>query len=90
MSEKRRDWLSLLARADAEALEQLWEASGLTPEHLVLRPPEIGGVMTRGRTGATGAPFNMGEVTVTRCSVQITSGEVGHGYVQGRDKAKAY
>ena len=45
--------------------------------------------MARGRTGATGAPFNLGEVTVTRCSVQITTGEVGHGYVQGRDKAKA-
>ena len=89
MSESRRDWLSLLARANAEALKQLWEATGLAPEHLVLRAPEIGGVMTRGRSGATGAPFNLGEVTVTRCSVQITSGEVGHGYVQGRDKAKA-
>ena len=72
MSETRRNWLSLLARADAEALEQLWQATGLVPEYQVLR-----------------APFNLGEVTVTRCSVQITTGEVGHGYVQGRDKAKA-
>ena len=89
MSETRRNWLSLLARADAEALEQLWQATGLLPEYQMLRAPEIGGVMARGRTGATGAPFNLGEVTVTRCSVQITTGEVGHGYVQGRDKAKA-
>ena len=89
MSEDRRSWLSLLARANGEALERLWAATRLMPDYSVLRAPEIGGVMARGRTGATGAPFNLGEVTVTRCSIQLGTGEVGHGYVQGRDKAKA-
>ena len=45
--------------------------------------------MVRGRAGATGAPFNLGEMTVTRCSVRLSDGEVGHGYVHGRDKAHA-
>ena len=45
--------------------------------------------MVRGRTGGTGAPFNMGEMTVTRCALRLETGEVGHAYVQGRDKAHA-
>ena len=34
---------------------------------LVCAPPEIGTVMVQGRIGGTGAPFNLGEMTVTRC-----------------------
>ena len=87
MSDERRDWLSLLAKADADHLRELWETVDLNPAHQVLRAPEIGAVMTRGRMGATGAPFNMGEITVTHCSVRLETGEIGHGYVSGRSKA---
>ena len=59
------------------------------PAHDVLRPPEIGTVMVRGRAGATGAPFNLGEMTVTRATVRLAAGAVGHGHVQGRDKDAA-
>jgi alpha-D-ribose 1-methylphosphonate 5-triphosphate synthase subunit PhnG len=45
--------------------------------------------MVRGRAGGVGAPFNLGEMTVTRCSLRLPEGAVGHGYVQGRDKAAA-
>lgn len=89
MQNDRKKWLSLLAKAPAEDLTRLWKAAGLTPDYQVIRAPEIGGVMTRGRMGSTGAAFNLGEITVTRCSVRLASGEVGHGYVQGRDKPKA-
>ena len=89
MSEERREWLSLLAKADAAELLRLWATANLEPDFSMLRTPEIGAVMTRGRQGATGAPFNLGEVTVTRCSVRLASGEIGHGYVQGRDKERA-
>lgn len=54
-----------------------------------LRAPEIGSTMVRGRAGATGAPFNLGEITVTRCALTLESGEVGHAYIQGRRKADA-
>ena len=85
----RKAWLGLLAKARPDSLARHWTALGMAPDHAVLRAPEIGGVMVRGRTGATGAPFNLGEMTVTRCSVRLDSGEVGHAYVQGRDKAQA-
>ncbi|WP_299044114.1 phosphonate C-P lyase system protein PhnG [uncultured Tateyamaria sp.] len=85
----RKAWLSVLAKAPADAVADLWTRAGYAPDHTVLRAPEIGAVMVRGRAGAVGAPFNLGEMTVTRCSVRLTSGEVGHGYVQGRSKDHA-
>jgi alpha-D-ribose 1-methylphosphonate 5-triphosphate synthase subunit PhnG len=82
--------LSTLAKAPADRLKALWSAhSPEPPAHQVLRAPEIGTVMVRGRAGAVGAPFNLGEMTVTRCSVRLASGTVGHGHVQGRDREAA-
>ncbi|MEM8631463.1 MAG: phosphonate C-P lyase system protein PhnG [Pseudomonadota bacterium] len=89
-TEARRRRLSLLAKAPHDRLIALWSDWNQTPAHGFLRPPEIGAVMVRGRAGATGAPFNLGEMTVTRCSVELAgSGTVGHGYVQGRSKEAA-
>lgn len=85
----RQRWMSTLAKAPAERVAALWAAYGAIPAFSHLRAPEVGGVMVRGRAGGTGAPFNLGEMTVTRCSVQLATGAVGHGYVQGRDKAHA-
>ena len=58
-------------------------------DYVELRVPETGLVMLRGRIGGDGAPFNLGEATVTRAAVRIPSGEVGFGYVLGRDQNKA-
>ncbi|MTH65551.1 phosphonate C-P lyase system protein PhnG [Paracoccus shanxieyensis] len=82
----RRDALGLLARAPAARLAELLPD---LPAHETLRAPEIGTVMVQGRAGGTGAAFNLGEITVTRASVRLASGQVGHGYVQGRDKGHA-
>jgi alpha-D-ribose 1-methylphosphonate 5-triphosphate synthase subunit PhnG len=85
----RKAWLSVLAKAGAADLETLWAGCAIAPAHDILRAPEIGAVMVRGRAGAVGAPFNLGEMTVTRASVRLHTGEVGHGYVQGRGKDHA-
>ncbi len=83
----RREALGLLARAPADRLANLIPD---LPRHDLLRAPEIGTVMVRGRAGGTGAAFNLGEMVVTRASVRLEgSGTVGHGYVQGRDKVHA-
>ncbi|CUK13140.1 Alpha-D-ribose 1-methylphosphonate 5-triphosphate synthase subunit PhnG [Ruegeria denitrificans] len=86
---ERQDWMGLLARAPEDVLMELWAEMGGHPRFEWLRSPEVGGVMVRGRTGGTGAPFNLGEVTVTRCTLVLQDGMVGHGYVQGRSKRKA-
>ncbi|WP_407155752.1 phosphonate C-P lyase system protein PhnG [Bradyrhizobium sp. STM 3557] len=59
------------------------------PAHVQLREPENGLVMVRGRVGGDGAPFNLGEATVSRAAVRLVSGEVGFGYALGRDREKA-
>jgi alpha-D-ribose 1-methylphosphonate 5-triphosphate synthase subunit PhnG len=82
----RQDWMGLLARAEPAKLSLLLPE---LPDHDLLRGPEVGAVMVRGRMGGNGLPFNLGEMTVTRCSVRLASGEVGHAHVQGRDKTHA-
>lgn len=82
----RKGWMALLAKAPPARLAALIPD---LPDHALLRAPEVGAVMVRGRTGATGAPFNLGEMTVTRCSVRLANGTVGHAWVQGRGKDHA-
>lgn len=85
----RKAWMGLLATAPEGRLAALWQEYGAAPAFDWLRAPEAGGVMVRGRMGGSGAPFNLGEMTVTRCALALEDGTVGHGYVQGRSKAKA-
>jgi alpha-D-ribose 1-methylphosphonate 5-triphosphate synthase subunit PhnG len=85
----RQRWMSLLARAPEPLLARLVAGLGAEPAFDWVRPPEIGSVMVRGRTGGTGAAFNLGEMTVTRGVLRLATGETGHAYVQGRSKAKA-
>ena len=86
---ERRRWMSVLARASAADIEQRLAACPRLPTHIRLRGPETGLVMTRGRAGGGGAPFNLGEMTVTRCTVRNAGGQVGHAYVAGRDARRA-
>ena len=85
----RQRWMGLLARADAGVLGACTARLAPLPAATVVRGPEPGLVLVRGRTGASGAPFNLGEMTVTRCAVRLEDGTVGHAYVSGRDHDKA-
>jgi alpha-D-ribose 1-methylphosphonate 5-triphosphate synthase subunit PhnG len=77
--------MSALAQAEPGAVEAAWARLPARPAYRMLRAPETGLVMVRGRAGGTGAAFNLGEMTVTRCSVELPDGRVGHAYVAGRD-----
>jgi alpha-D-ribose 1-methylphosphonate 5-triphosphate synthase subunit PhnG len=85
----RQAWLGLMATAPEGRVCALLDQAMERPAFTWLRAPEVGSVMVQGRAGGTGAPFNIGEMSVTRCAVTLPSGEVGHGYVQGRSKADA-
>lgn len=86
---ERKAWMGLLAKAPEGRVVALLDAAMARPEFTWLRAPEIGSTMVRGRAGGTGAPFNIGEMTVTRCALTLASGEVGHAYIQGRRKSDA-
>lgn len=87
--ERRRRWLSVLAKAPGERLEALLHELGPMPPWQALRRAETGLVMVNGRVSGCGAPFCAGEMTVTRAAVRLDSGELGIGYVGGRDRRKA-
>jgi len=85
---ERRGWMGILARAAPAQLAARLAPLRL-PEAEVLKGPEVGMTMVRGRAGGAGAAFNLGEMTVTRCVLRLDTGEVGHALVQGRDTAHA-
>ncbi len=85
----RRDWMGVMARAPDGRVGELLDGATTRPAFEWLRAPEYGSVMVRGRVGATGAPFNLGEMTVTRCAVTLATGEVGHAYLKGRRREDA-
>ncbi|MBR1217542.1 phosphonate C-P lyase system protein PhnG [Bradyrhizobium sp. U87765 SZCCT0131] len=80
--------MAVLAHSDVDAIAQKLAPLAL-PAYENLREAENGLVMMRGRVGGDGAPFNLGEATVSRAAVRLPTGEVGFGYVLGRDRRKA-
>lgn len=86
---RRQHWLSVMAKASADELEAEAHRLAPLPGYGFLRAPEAGMVMLRGRTGGTGDRFNLGELTVTRCSLRLDNGAIGHGYAAGRDRRKS-
>ena len=85
----RQASLGILAHAAMTDLSAAWANWQNKPQVQMIRGPEIGLIMLRGRTGGGGTPFNLGEATVSRASVRIETGEIGHGYCLGRDLEKA-
>src|SRR5258708_10261285 len=85
---RRQAAMAVLAHSDAAGIASRLEAIAV-PVYENLREPENGLVMVRGRIGGDGAPFNLGEATVSRAAVRLSSGEGGFGYMLGRDRQKA-
>lgn len=89
----RRRWMSVLAKASAAELEQAMpavrDALGELPAYRLIRRPEIGMAMVRARAGGTGRVFNLGEMTMTRCTLRTEQGQVGSAYVAGRSSRQA-
>ncbi|MBB3769437.1 alpha-D-ribose 1-methylphosphonate 5-triphosphate synthase subunit PhnG [Angulomicrobium tetraedrale] len=80
----RRSWISTLALAPLTDLDALWDGLADKPSFLWLKAPQRGAAMVRARAGGTGQKFNLGEMTITRCVVQLSTGEAGVAYVAGR------
>ena len=90
----RQHWMAVLANASETSIEKALPPYNTLPSYHYLRAPEIGLAMVRGRAGGTGEPFNLGEITLTRCVVQLdeTVGDrtmSGFGDVAGRSQRHA-
>src|ERR1700759_1928830 len=85
---RRKAAMAVLASSTAADIATRLKTIAL-PDHQDLREAENGLVMLRGRIGGDGAPFNLGEATVSRAAVRLGSGGGGFGYTLGRDRDKA-
>ena len=89
----RRRWMSVLARASAAELESampaIREVLGDLPAYRLIRRPEVGMTMVRARAGGTGRAFNLGEMTMTRCTLRTDAGQIGSSHVAGRSMRQA-
>ncbi len=84
----RQRRMSILANAGTKELLDRWLSLGIDPAAELLRGPETGLIALRGRIGGGGAPFNFGEATVTRATVRMENGAIGHAIMLGRDAGK--
>src|SRR5258705_10868633 len=85
---RRQAAMAVLAHSDAAGIASRLEAIAV-PVYENLREPENGLVMVRGRIGGDGAPFNLGEATVSRAAVRLSTGEGGFGYTLCRGRPQA-
>ncbi len=90
IQEARKRVAGLLARATVEELLNCWSALDAKPQVEKVRGPETGLVMVRGKIGGGGSPFNLGEATVTRATVKLASGTIGHAHALGTSRKQAW
>lgn len=83
----RQQWLSILTQQKEEINHYAQNLKA--KKYDIVRAPEIGMAMVKGKTAGEGQVFNLGEVTVTRCVVCIEDGTMGFGYVVGRNQDQA-
>ncbi|MEP9378065.1 phosphonate C-P lyase system protein PhnG [Aquabacter sp. CN5-332] len=88
MTQRRQALMGVLARATLPELESALERFAPLPPIDEPRPAEVGLAMLRGRVGGDGAPFNLGEATVTRAAVRLNAA-TGVSYILGRAPERA-
>jgi alpha-D-ribose 1-methylphosphonate 5-triphosphate synthase subunit PhnG len=81
--------MRICSQATAAELSTALARLAPLPAIEVVRQPEVGLIMLRGRVGGDGAPFNAGEATMTRAVVRLASGELGFSYLLGRSLERA-
>jgi alpha-D-ribose 1-methylphosphonate 5-triphosphate synthase subunit PhnG len=82
--------MATLAKAKPDEIEAAFAALPSPPGWRVLRAPEVGSAMIRARAGGTGPAFNFGDITMTRCVVELNDGgPPGYAHVVGRNRRHA-
>ncbi len=79
----------LIAKSPHEMVRDLFDRIENLPNIKQVRPTDTGLIMVRGKVGGDGARFNLGELPLTRAALRIDGGQVGIGYVAGRNSDHA-
>ncbi|WP_321494074.1 phosphonate C-P lyase system protein PhnG [uncultured Desulfobacter sp.] len=85
----RQNWIRLLSNADVTDLGTAFTALESGVSWHCITGPETGLLMVQARADGTGGRFYMGEVSVTKCVVEIDATYMGYGMVTGSDRDHA-
>jgi len=79
----RKEWIGLLGSADPKDLEAARKehAQGVKITHVV--KPETGMIMVQAKADGSNGRFNLGEVTVSRCVLEVKNIYMGTSWVMG-------
>lgn len=82
---ERKEWIGLLGSADPKDLEAAKKeyAQGVKITHVVT--PETGMIMVQAKADGSNGRFNLGEVTVSRCVLEVKKTYMGTAWVMGSD-----
>lgn len=86
---ERSGWIRLLANADVNDLEKAYDnlVDPVVFNHIL--QPETGLLMVQGRADGDGRRFHAGEISVTKCILEVGGQYLGYGMVTGSDKRHA-
>lgn len=81
----RKKWIGLLGCADPKDLEAARDdlTEGLDIRYVV--KPETGMIMVQAKSDGSNARFNLGEVTVSRCVLDVKNKYTGTAWIMGSD-----
>jgi alpha-D-ribose 1-methylphosphonate 5-triphosphate synthase subunit PhnG len=85
----RAEAMAVFARLSTSDFSHALAAHFPNVHYSNLKPAATGLVMLRGRIGGDGAPFNVGEATVSKAVIELENGIRGYGHCLGRDNRKA-
>ncbi len=85
----RKNWISILGCADPADLESAARQIPYETDYTTIIGPETGMLMVQARRDGTGPRFNLGEITVTRCVVEVNGRYPGTGWVIGANHRHA-
>ncbi len=81
----RKEWIGLLGSADPMDLESAKKALGGEIDITHMMKPETGMIMVQAKADGSNGRFNLGEVTVSRCVLEVKNNFMGTSWIMGSD-----
>ncbi|GAB6144747.1 phosphonate C-P lyase system protein PhnG [Desulfocicer niacini] len=85
----RQNWMALLAQADPADLEAARRQLDDKVSFTLITPPETGLFMVQCKKDGSGSRFNLGEVTVSKCILEVNGTWQGAAWVMGSNPRHA-
>ena len=85
----RKYWIALLNSADPEDLKAARKKLSATIKYAYISRPETGMIMAQAKADGIGKHFCLGEVTVTKCILEVMERTLGYAMILGPDTEHA-